>query len=96
MTAEGCDGSHNGLTAGTALAGSHEVVCHNDLSPKNTVYRPVDGALRPVAFIDWDLAAPGARIHEVAHVCGQYLRLGPAVRDVSDFAHRDALDRALR
>jgi hypothetical protein len=76
------------LTAGTELAGSHEVVCHNDLSPKNTVYRPVSGALRPVAFIDWDLAAPGARIHDVAHVCWQYLGLGPGVREPSEAARR--------
>ncbi|MEV5877467.1 phosphotransferase [Streptomyces sp. NPDC052101] len=76
------------LTAGTELAGSHEVVCHNDLSPKNTVYRPVSGALRPVAFIDWDLAAPGARIHDVAHVCWQYLGLGPGVGDTSEAARR--------
>ena len=27
------------LTAGTALARESEVVCHNDLSPRNTVYR---------------------------------------------------------
>lgn len=76
------------LTAGTALAGGEEVVCHNDLSPKNTVYRPVDGELRPVAFIDWDLAAPGARIHDVAHVCWQYLGLGPSVTDVAAAARR--------
>ncbi|MFF1920914.1 phosphotransferase family protein [Streptomyces sp. NPDC058221] len=76
------------LTAASALAGSHEVVCHNDLSPKNTVYRPAGGALRPVAFIDWDLAAPGARIHDVAHVCWQYLRLGPDIRDSSEAARR--------
>ena len=30
-----------------------------------------------MAFIDWDLAAPGRRIHDVAHVCWQYLGLGP-------------------
>ncbi|MER6219120.1 phosphotransferase [Streptomyces sp900105755] len=76
------------LTAGTELAGSHEVVCHNDLAPRNTVYRPVGGVLRPVAFIDWDLAAPGARIHDVAHVCWQYLRLGPGIADLSDAARR--------
>ncbi|MCZ9354112.1 phosphotransferase family protein [Streptomyces sp. NPDC058794] len=76
------------LTADTALAGEREVVCHNDLSPKNTVYRPVSGELRPVAFIDWDLAAPGARIHDVAHVCWQYLGLGPAVVDVGEAARR--------
>jgi hypothetical protein len=27
------------LTAGTPLAGAAETVCHNDLSPRNTVYR---------------------------------------------------------
>ncbi|MER6678522.1 phosphotransferase [Streptomyces sp. NPDC000983] len=76
------------LTAGTSLAGDSEVVCHNDLSPRNTVYRPADGLLRPAAFIDWDLAAPGARIHDVAHVCWQYLGLGPAVTDVGEAARR--------
>ncbi|MCC9738272.1 phosphotransferase [Streptomyces sp. MNU89] len=76
------------LTAGTPLAGDHDVVRHNDLSPKNTVYRLVSGSLRPAAFIDWDLAAPGARIHDIAHVCWQYLGLGPAVADVGDAARR--------
>ncbi len=65
------------LTAGTELAGDDEVACHNDLSPKNTVYRDLGAGLRPVAFIDWDIAAPGARIHDVAHVCWQYVGLGP-------------------
>ncbi|WP_438490792.1 phosphotransferase [Streptomyces sp. S186] len=65
------------LTAGTELAGTAEVVCHNDLAPKNTVYRPTADGLRPVGFIDWDLAAPGDRIHDVAHVCWQYVHLGP-------------------
>ncbi|TDD31246.1 trifolitoxin immunity protein [Nonomuraea terrae] len=65
------------LTAGTPLAGDGEVVCHNDLSPKNTVYRDEGAGLRPVAFIDWDIAGPGRRIHDVAHVCWQYAGLGP-------------------
>ncbi|MCS7476278.1 phosphotransferase [Umezawaea endophytica] len=60
-----------------ALAGDQEVLCHNDLSPKNTVYRDLGGGLRPVAFIDWDHVAPGRRVHDVAHVCWQYLALGP-------------------
>lgn len=76
------------LTAGTPLAGDHEAVCHNDLSPKNTVYQPYGGQLRPTAFIDWDLAAPGARIHDIAHVCWQYLGLGPSVTDVEQVARR--------
>ncbi|WP_225726740.1 MULTISPECIES: phosphotransferase [unclassified Nocardia] len=61
------------LTAGHPLAGSGEVVCHNDLSPKNTIYR----LAVPVALIDWDLAAPGRRIHDVAHLCWQYGDPGP-------------------
>jgi len=65
------------ITAGTPLAEDAEVVCHNDLAPNNTVYSPDGVGLRPVAFIDWDLAAPGRRIHDVAHVCWQYLGLGP-------------------
>jgi aminoglycoside phosphotransferase (APT) family kinase protein len=60
------------LTAGTLLADGQEVVCHNDLSPKNTVYRDLGRGLRPVAFLDWDLAAPGRRLHDVAHLCWQY------------------------
>ncbi len=76
------------LTAGSPLAGGREVVCHNDLSPKNTVYRLSGGELRPTAFIDWDLAAPGARVHDIAHVCWQYLGLGPSVTDVAEVARR--------
>ncbi|MBC2866849.1 phosphotransferase [Streptomyces mexicanus] len=76
------------LTAGTPLAGDQEVVCHNDLSPKNTVYQLRGGELRPAAFIDWDLAAPGARIHDVAHVCWQYVDLGSSVTDVEEVARR--------
>lgn len=72
------------LTHGTALAGDRDVVCHHDLAPKNTVY----AAGRPVAFIDWDLAAPGERIHDLAHVCWQYLDLGPGVTDVRATARR--------
>lgn len=76
------------LTHGTPLAGDRDVVCHNDLAPKNTVYAVAAGVWRPSAFIDWDLAAPGARIHDVAHVCWQYLDLGPTVTDVAEAARR--------
>ncbi|MFD4561111.1 phosphotransferase [Streptomyces sp. NPDC058469] len=76
------------LTHGTPQAGDQDVVCHNDLAPKNTVY---DSAWHPVAFVDWDLAAPGERVHDVAHVCWQYLDLGPDITDVPATARRIAL-----
>jgi len=64
------------LTAGTPLAEGAEVVCHNDLSPRNTVYRDSGDGLRPVAFIDWDSAAPGNRLSDVAQMCWQYTGIG--------------------
>ncbi|WP_203236858.1 phosphotransferase family protein [Nocardia panacis] len=68
-------------TAGHPLSGTDEVVCHNDLAPKNTVYR--DDA-HPIAFIDWDWAAPGRRIDDLAHMCWQFLNLGPTVTDTHE------------
>ena len=76
------------LTAATRLAGPAEVVCHNDLSPRNTVYRDTGRGPRPVAFLDWDLAAPGARLHDLAHVCWQFLDLGPSTTDLPEAARR--------
>lgn len=70
------------LTAGSELADSDEVVCHNDLSPRNTVYRDLGDGHRPWAFIDWDIAAPGKRIHDLAHVCWQFVGLRPGLSDV--------------
>src|SRR5215470_9824630 len=37
--------------------------------------------MRPVAFLDWDIAAPEPRIHDIAHMCWQYLDLGPSIQD---------------
>lgn len=47
------------------------VPCHNDLSPKNVVFR--DGL--PVAFIDWDLAAPAPGVWDLAHCVWQFVPL---------------------
>jgi hypothetical protein len=53
---------HDG-TAGCELAAEHEVVCHNDPSPCNYVF----AGARPVALIDFDHAAPGDRLRDVAY-----------------------------
>lgn len=58
-------------TAGLALAAPGEVVCHNDWSPANTVFRDTV----PVAMIDFDMAAPGARLWDLAYSAMSWLNL---------------------
>ena len=53
------------------VPGSRTVVCHNDLAPRNTVFR--DGL--PVAFLDWDLASPAPPAWDLAHVAWQFVPL---------------------
>lgn len=55
-------GFHDAL-ADSKLANGAETVCHNDLGPRNTVH--LNEA--PQAFIDWDGAAPGSRVTDLAH-----------------------------
>ncbi|MEU7933872.1 aminoglycoside phosphotransferase family protein [Micromonospora echinofusca] len=63
--------------AGSLLAGAAETVCHRDLSPKNTVYRESPAGPLPVALIDWDLAAPGRRVEDVAFAAWHWAAPGP-------------------
>jgi Phosphotransferase enzyme family len=58
-------------TSGLPLCAPHEVVCHNDWSPANTVFR--EGM--PVAMIDFDMAAPGARLWDLAYSAMSWLNL---------------------
>lgn len=50
-----------------------EILCHNDLSPWNTVLK--EGEL--VGFIDWDLVSPGSREWELAWVCWRFAPIYP-------------------
>lgn len=63
-------------TAGTEFAGSEEVVCHNGFAPWNLVF--VKGL--PFAIIDFDDAAPGARIKDLSYALWCWLGLGSEKR----------------
>ncbi|WP_411150535.1 phosphotransferase family protein [Streptomyces sp. A30] len=52
-------------TRGSRLTGSHDVICHHDMGPNNTVF--VDAV--PVAFIDFDTAAPGDPLEDLGYMC---------------------------
>ncbi len=53
------------------LPGVRTVVCHNDVSPRNTVFR----GGRPVAFLDWDLASPAPPAWDLAQAAWQFAPL---------------------
>lgn len=68
------------------------VVCHNDVSPENVVFR--DG--RPVALIDFDLAAPGRALWDVAITVRGWAPLSaPQTRHHHPSTH-DGVDRLRR
>jgi Ser/Thr protein kinase RdoA (MazF antagonist) len=49
-----------------------EVICHNELSPCNFVFR----SRLPVAMIDFDAAAPGTRAYDLGYAAWLWLDLG--------------------
>ncbi|MEU0351414.1 phosphotransferase [Streptomyces sp. NPDC006237] len=51
-------------TSASRLAGRHPVVCHHDPGPNNTVF--ADDV--PVAFIDFDTAAPGDPLEDLGYM----------------------------
>ena len=53
-------------TRDSRLAGEQPVVCHHDPGPNNTVFRHGDD--QPVAFIDFDTAAPGDPLEDLGYM----------------------------
>ncbi|SEM26147.1 aminoglycoside phosphotransferase family protein [Nonomuraea pusilla] len=56
--------SFHDATRDSGLTGEHPVVCHHDPGPNNTVFR----AGLPVAFIDFDTAAPGDPLEDIGYM----------------------------
>ncbi len=71
-------------TAGTDLAGADEVVCHNDFAPWNAVL--IGGV--PVGLIDFDDAAPGARVRDLSYAFWSWLDVGGVSREPRELARR--------
>lgn len=76
--------AYHDATADSALAGEDEVVCHNDLSPCNFVFR--DG--KPVGIIDFDAAAPGVRLRDLGYAIFLWLNVGTDGLPPSEQARR--------
>jgi len=58
-------------TADSDVAGTAEVVCHNDYGPSNLLWR--EGA--PVGIATFDRAGPGARLDDLAHAAWTHLNI---------------------
>ncbi len=71
-------------TAGSALAGAAEVVCHGELGPHNTVFVGDDA----IALIDFDTAAPGPRLHDLDHAAWFFAEVGAAGGALRDHSRR--------
>jgi hypothetical protein len=56
-------------------SGAHEVICHNDWSPGNALFR----GHTPIAMLDWDSAGPGSRAWDVALSAYNWVPLNPRV-----------------
>ena len=67
------------------LAQGHEIVAHHELGAHNTIFQ--GGHL--MGFIDWDDAAPGTRLRDLANAIYNYV-------DVNHWANQAAAEQARR
>jgi hypothetical protein len=65
---------------------AHELICHNDWTPWNALFR--DGRL--ALMLDWDLAGPGSRLWDVVNAayCWVPLFAGERLFDIDERARR--------
>lgn len=77
--------SYHDITAGSKLAQGHEIVAHHELGPHNTIFQES----RLIGFIDWDDAAPGTRLRDLANAVYNFV-------DVSHWANQAANEQARR
>jgi hypothetical protein len=60
-----------------------DLICHNDFAPWNLIVGPGDWV-----FIDWDLAAPGTRLSDLAYAARAFVPLIPERRIDLPLVHR--------
>jgi Ser/Thr protein kinase RdoA (MazF antagonist) len=71
---------YHDVTAGSRLSQGHEIVAHYELGPHNTIFQ--EGYL--VGFIDWDDAAPGTRLRDLANAVYNYVDVGHWANQTAD------------
>lgn len=76
---------YHDLTAGSRLAQGQEIVAHHELGPHNTIFQ--ENQL--VGLIDWDDAAPGTRVRDLANAVYNYI-------DVSHWSNQEASEQVRR
>ena len=55
------------------MPGAHEVICHNDWTPANALFR----GHTPIGMLDWDSAGPGSRVWDLANAAFRWVPLNP-------------------
>jgi hypothetical protein len=78
-------GFHEASRALAVRLGGGPVICHNDPGPNNTVFRQG----RPIAFIDFDFAAVGDPLEDVAYMAWSWcISSKPARGEAAGQAHQ--------